>query len=345
VTVYARQGVPDPLAGGELILVTPRFEAPRHRHVHFAHAVAKKLRERRYDCILANTPFYPCQVHRAGGGLNAFWYRLKVRELGWRYWVTRQLPKYRSALTLERRIYDPAQVGHQIANSQMVKDQIIAHYHFPSQRVHRIANGIDFNYFDGDWCRRERKNQRQAMGVSDQDLFILCVTNNFRRKGVGTIIDALSRARTRAHVKLMVVGRGKPLERHPQVRFHGHQQNIRPYYAAADCLVLPTLYEPCSNSVLEAMACGVVPVTTPTNGASEFIRQGRNGYILESWRDAQGLAEILDQLQAHPQQRNEIAAEARASVGHLTLAGNAAQVLDVCRTAARGKAAPAEDHS
>jgi UDP-glucose:(heptosyl)LPS alpha-1,3-glucosyltransferase len=38
-----------------------------------------------------------------------------------------------------------------------------------------------------------------------------------------------------------------------------------------DALILPTQYEPYGNVCVEAMACGVVPVTTPFNGATEVF--------------------------------------------------------------------------
>ena len=221
----------------------------------------------------------------------------------------------------------------QIANSNLVKNQIIQHYRFPANRIAVIANGIDFAFFNPEWCARKKRKLREKMGFSDQDLVILCVANNFRRKGVATIVKALDLAQRPDRLKLLVAGRGKPFTAHPGVRFLGHQPDIRPCYAMADCLVLPTLYDPCANVILEAMACAVVPVTPATNGASEFIQHGRNGFIMASWKDARDLARILGELQARPAKRRELARQARDSVRHLTLARNARKVLAVCRQA------------
>jgi UDP-glucose:(heptosyl)LPS alpha-1,3-glucosyltransferase len=41
------------------------------------------------------------------------------------------------------------------------------------------------------------------------------------------------------------------------------------------------------------MACGLPVITTRTNGASEIITPGRDGFILDDWRDSGGLASFI----------------------------------------------------
>ena len=57
----------------------------------------------------------------------------------------------------------------------------------------------------------------------------------------------------------------------------GPVSETAPFYQAATVLALPTLYDPCSNVVLEALACGTLVVTTAANGASEFITPASTG--------------------------------------------------------------------
>ena len=49
-------------------------------------------------------------------------------------------------------------------------------------------------------------------------------------------------------------------------------REMRNAYFAADFLVHPTFYDPCSLVVLEALACGLPVITTRANGASELLR-------------------------------------------------------------------------
>ena len=70
VTVFTRQGTSGPADPWEVVTVRPRCTIPLHRHVHLAAAFRRRLRDTHYDCVLANLPYQPCDVHRAGGGGN-----------------------------------------------------------------------------------------------------------------------------------------------------------------------------------------------------------------------------------------------------------------------------------
>jgi UDP-glucose:(heptosyl)LPS alpha-1,3-glucosyltransferase len=65
---------------------------------------------------------------------------------------------------------------------------------------------------------------------------------------------------------------------------------------AADILVHPTYYDPCSRVVLEAMVAGVPCITTRWDGASEMIVDGTNGYVLDDPADIVMLAQRVEQL-------------------------------------------------
>ena len=69
-----------------------------------------------------------------------------------------------------------------------------------------------------------------------------------------------------------------------------------PYYAAADALVLPTYYDPCSLSVLEAAASGIPSATTRFNGAGELLTEGVDGFVLDDPADDRQLAQRLQEL-------------------------------------------------
>jgi UDP-glucose:(heptosyl)LPS alpha-1,3-glucosyltransferase len=78
--------------------------------------------------------------------------------------------------------------------------------------------------------------------------------------------------------------------------FAGHVKDIEKWYGMADVFVLPSRYEPFANVCLEAMACGLPVITTKTNGASEIITPGEDGFILEDWKDSATLSTFLSRL-------------------------------------------------
>ena len=76
------------------------------------------------------------------------------------------------------------------------------------------------------------------------------------------------------------------------VRFLGQQSNPLPYLQAADLFVLPSISEGMSNSLLEAMACGLPSVVSSAGGNVDLIRDGQAGLVA----DASGPADLADQL-------------------------------------------------
>ena len=113
---------------------------------------------------------------------------------------------------------------------------------------------------------------------------MLFVGSGFSRKGLTYLFDAFGSLKTQGQ-SLWVVGKGHlPLSAAGpaagaggRLRFWGPETDLAPFYQAATVLALPTIYDPCSNVVLEALGCGAPVVTTAANGAAEFITPGENG--------------------------------------------------------------------
>lgn len=61
--------------------------------------------------------------------------------------------------------------------------------------------------------------------------------------------------------------------------FHGFQEETRPYYAMADCIVLPSYHEGMSNVLLEASAMGRPVITSDIPGCREAVEDGKSGYL------------------------------------------------------------------
>ncbi|MCI7193059.1 glycosyltransferase, partial [bacterium] len=69
------------------------------------------------------------------------------------------------------------------------------------------------------------------------------------------------------------------LAREDIVRFHGFQQDPRPFYAAAHCVVLPSYHEGMSNVLLEAAATGRALITSDVPGCREAVEDGVSGFL------------------------------------------------------------------
>ena len=97
-----------------------------------------------------------------------------------------------------------------------------------------------------------------------------------------------------------------PLEQAGVVRYHGYQSDMKPFYAMADCVVLPSYHEGMSNVLLEAAASGRPLITSDIPGCREAVENGVSGYLCPA-RDAGALYETMRRFAALPvEQRSQM---------------------------------------
>jgi UDP-glucose:(heptosyl)LPS alpha-1,3-glucosyltransferase len=108
--------------------------------------------------------------------------------------------------------------------------------------------------------------------------------------------------------------------------FCSFQEQMPPFYGAADIFVLPSYYDPFGNACLEAMACGLPVITTRETGVSELILHGRSGFIMDNPENTLALANWLEALE-DPDLRRSIGAEAQEQVAFLTVERNVKQTI------------------
>ena len=101
-----------------------------------------------------------------------------------------------------------------------------------------------------------------------------------------------------------------------RVRFHGHVDPFAQLYAA-DIFVLASDFEGMPNALLEAMACGVVPVVNDaTPGPLEFVEHDRTGLVVPAG-DLEALTAAMRDLAGDDLRRTRLAHAARERMGEL----------------------------
>ena len=88
--------------------------------------------------------------------------------------------------------------------------------------------------------------------------------------------------------------------------FHGFQEDPRPFYANADCLVLPSYHEGMSNVLLEAAATGRCIVTSNIPGCEETIDNGITGLLSEVKNEEKLYIQMKKVVLLSPEQRKKI---------------------------------------
>lgn len=315
----------------------------------FSRRAREVITREHYDVVHNQIrPFVPGVV-TVGGGCHRFYVQeVLPREKGWaRARLKRVSPLHLVLLALERRGFRIDRCPFIIANSYLSRDGILKYYPMPPERVVVAYNGVDADRFSPRRRGQFREQQRTALGIAPEDFLVLFVGAGFTRKGLGPLLAAVSRLQGRGlRPRLVVVGAGRSgawrsraarLGLADRVTFVGSVPDPESYYAAADIVALPTLFDPFANVTLEAMASGLPVVTSRGNGAAEILHHGVDGLVVEPADDVTGLADALTSL-LDPSRRATMGERARETALKYPWEGPLEETLAVYRAVVEGRA-------
>lgn len=273
------------------------------RILGFHRSAARAVQEQSFDVVYGLARFAPLDVYRMGDGVQKHWMRLCYPLALWRWFNYLMNPAHLSNLYLERRILAGGDCRRIVTNSKLCKEHAQRYYGVPEERIEVVYNGVNHQLFNPESMAALRAESRRELDLGEEALAVLHVSNNWPRKGLGVLLQAVAQLGERGrHLHVVVVGRGRPqpfrkiaerLGMSDRLHVVGETREVQKYYAAGDLMVLPTRYDPFSNVCLEAMACGMPVITTTENGAAELIQVGKNGYIQRNPLDVNELAGCL----------------------------------------------------
>ncbi len=157
----------------------------------------------------------------------------------------------------------------------VISKESFKHYSNLGFDVTQIPNGIDISSFDQ---KENKKFEKQ----------IIFAGRLSKEKGIETLIEICKRLPDDIH--LIIIGEGpegesiKKIEsEHNNIHYLGaqnHQQTIS-LIKGSDILIQPSLSEGISSSILEAMACKTLVITTKVGGNIELIENEQTGILIE----------------------------------------------------------------
>src|SRR5437773_5280833 len=268
--------------------------------IEFASALEQMRAELRVDILFSLERVWSCDVYRAGDGVHRAWLeRRRKFELPLKRFVRSLSSKHQDLLRLEQSLFSDGNTKRVIAGSQMVKDEIVNLYGYPTNRIDIVRNGVPLEKFRFGLELREKS--REELNLKPDQIALLFAGSGWERKGLLFAVEAAALCKERK-IRLLVAGRGnarlyktKRLRfwREEPVQFLGEVEDVRRVYAAADIFILPTIYDPFSNACLEALACGLPVITTRSNGFSEIIENGVHGAIVDCRGDLLALRDAI----------------------------------------------------
>lgn len=255
------------------------------RTFSFHRNVQKLLSKLQFDVTYSMCRTFPVDIFRVTEQLHAVWLPVNYSSFA------ALNPRHRSILKLERKVLSPENTRYVVTNSKLTARQVVERFAYPSDRITVIRNGVDREKFFPARDASEKAFLRETLGLDPEKYILLFVADNFRIKGLTQALKTLAGldAELKRNTLLLVIGGDDPapyrktasgLGVSGNILFAGSRTNMRDYYAAADLLFYPSLYEPFANVCLEACACALPVLTTAMNGSSELVEDGGNGYLV-----------------------------------------------------------------
>ena len=266
--------------------------------IDFADDLEKLRPQISCDVLFSLERVWRCDVYRAGDGVHQAWLnRRKKFEMPLQRFVRGMNRKHQDILKLERSVFAKTGAGYVIANSEMVKGEIVELYNYPADKIDIVRTGVPLEKFRFDSALREKS--RADLKLKLDEIAVLFAGSGWERKGLRFAIEAVELCRDRK-LRLLVAGRGDARGYKPKrffttepVRFLGEVGDMRSIYAAADIFILPSMYDPFSNACLEALASGLPVITTRDNGFSEIIESGVHGSVVDLPNNSSALRDAI----------------------------------------------------
>ncbi|MFA5039260.1 MAG: glycosyltransferase [Candidatus Omnitrophota bacterium] len=205
-----------------------------------------------------------------------------------------------------------------IAECPQDRQDLIDHYAADPQKISVIPCGVDLQELKP----VEKETARALLNLPKDEKVILQLGRLVPRKGIDTVIQALSLLKKNHHMKvrLLIVG-GPPktegLEQVPEIArlkkialdervsdmvvFCGQaaRDEIKYYYSAADIFVTTPWYEPFGITPLEAMACAKPVIGSRVGGIPFSVAEGKTGLLIPP-KTPPALAEALGYFYRNP---------------------------------------------
>lgn len=164
-----------------------------------------------------------------------------------------------------------------ISVSKKNKDEAIALRLTTEEKCKIFPNGVDLSLFtklDKTVCRNE-------VGLKDGVFLVICVGNFQERKGQNRLISAVEKIGN-SSIKLILLGKGDTLRESDCVCYKGFckHEELPKYLNAADVFAIPTRWEGCCNSIIEAMACGL-PVISSDRSFNYDVLDKSNSILVD----------------------------------------------------------------
>ncbi len=181
---------------------------------------------------------------------------------------------------------------------------------------------------------------KAELSLDDQHAVLCTIGRLVRRKNIPELIDILAQVNQSTLATLVVMGDGpeagsirdyahqRGLEQQVVLTGRVNEQRKQQYLAASDLYVSASMHEGFGLVFLEAMQAGLPVVCYNNGGQTDFLEQGRTGYLIELGHK-QTFGEQVNMLLLDPAKRTMMARYNMAKVASYDIGHCAQQYLDI----------------
>jgi L-malate glycosyltransferase len=234
-----------------------------------------------------------------------------------------------------------------VGNSKGICDHLVRGG-MPASQVFHIGNFVDMHE---DLEPQSRDQVRAAHGLKDSEFVVLFVGRLSHNKGVPDLLQAVALLPSEVAgrpVKVLLAGDGPERGRLEKLAaelgiserlvFTGWIDDPALCYGSADLFVCPSVHEPLGNVVLEAWSHRLPVVSTRSQGPSEYMHDGEDGWMVPIGDPGAMASAIVDALAASDATRRAMGEAGRAQVEqHHSRDGVTAQYLELYASLSAGR--------
>jgi glycosyltransferase involved in cell wall biosynthesis len=188
--------------------------------------------------------------------------------------------------------------------------------------VQFIPNGVDVDLFAP---QPPDPALRASLGLDERPV-VGFIGEARAKKGLGRILRIFPQLNEKVPAQLIFVGGVRKEDaamvdffrrRHPDLPLYlvppQPNEEMPPYYALCDVVILPSLRDGLPNTLLEAMACGRPVAASAVGGMLDVVTDGFDGMLLPT-RDDHAWVGVLHQMLMDPEARQQLGSTARQTI-------------------------------
>lgn len=294
------------------------WQIPLHTSAEFSLQVlrgfqqlARRLRDEPVELVHAHTRVAQVVADRIWRRLGipyvTTWHGIYKRRFGRRLW--------------------PCTGAMTIAISGLVRQHLMDDFHIPAERIRRIYNGIDTDYYAAVPEPPLLEEHRRRWGIPPHGRVIGGVGRLAEGKVKGfdlLLVAAYLLQEAVPDVQVLIVGDGprrpfledvaKRLRIQNRVHFAGGTGDVRAALGLMDLFVFTSRWpEAFGLTIIEAMAAGKPVVATKVGAVPEIIQHGEDGWIVPP-NDPSALTQGIEQLLTHRETAERFGSNAQRRV-------------------------------